>query len=178
MPPHRYERLPASCTPAAYTDIDSASTYPPTCPSSPSSRSRAQSQSYPSSTYQPSISSFSSLGSRTEVDSEGGGDDGISLWGGTSEPSTTSRDAVRAAARDELVIQLLTRVTQLEARLDAQDPQDKEELDLESQSLLQRRSNWTSPATRSNAIIIAAVMVMLFMFGFSGSLLLILMIRR
>tara|TARA_R110002060_G_scaffold62506_2_gene71885 strand:+ start:681 stop:1127 length:447 start_codon:yes stop_codon:yes gene_type:complete len=51
--------------------------------------------------------------------SETEGDDGISLWGGTSTSAATSRDF--KAARDDAVLQLMKRVEELEMRLDTQE---------------------------------------------------------
>ncbi|PVH82005.1 hypothetical protein DL98DRAFT_653655 [Cadophora sp. DSE1049] len=107
---------------------------------------------------------------RERSDSEG--DDGISLWGGTSASATTSQDF--NAAREDAIVQLMKRVEDLEMRLNMQESSKTEKGDIDVEALETRpRREWTAD-DRGNAI---AVSIGAFLFLASFWTFLVLVVR-
>ncbi|KAI6714062.1 hypothetical protein JHW43_003379 [Diplocarpon mali] len=112
-------------------------------------------------TYTPSRRRTTTWSRDSQASTEVEGDDGVSLWGGTSSSGATSRD-YNSSARDTLVLQLMARVAHLECRLNAQESTKNErgERDIESQELLRTRGIWAY-RDRYGAVAAAAGIILL-----------------
>ncbi|KAH7317764.1 hypothetical protein BKA65DRAFT_515140 [Rhexocercosporidium sp. MPI-PUGE-AT-0058] len=129
MPSQRYERIPLN--PPSFEDLSQNSSYnnglpntaPPTFHSvfspSRSPHGLPHHNDENAATILPHHEGSVEHNGATLDRSDSEGDDGISLWGGTSTSATTSRDF--NSARDEAIVQLVKRVEELEARLNVQE---------------------------------------------------------
>ncbi|KAH9207636.1 hypothetical protein DL95DRAFT_450228 [Leptodontidium sp. 2 PMI_412] len=176
MPSQRYERIPLNSPSLEHLGRDS--TYsggiPNTAPPSFHSISSQSPYDFPHRNDENAATILPhdeqpTRGTRERSDSEG--DDGISLWGGTSTSATTSRDF--NAARDDAIAQLMKRVEDLEARLDIQESSKTERGEVDIEALEVRpRSEWTA-GERWNAVALSIGAVLLFMISFFTFLVLV-----
>lgn len=81
------------------------------------------------------------------------GDDGISLWGGTSSSAATSRDF--NPARQDVIVQLIKRVEDLEARLYVQERSKMKTADVDIEALERRPRTEMTDADRDKGIAVA-----------------------
>ncbi|KAG4434559.1 hypothetical protein IFR05_009945 [Cadophora sp. M221] len=184
MPSQRYERIPLS--PPSLENLNIDPTYnsgiPNTAPPSFHSISSQSPYDLPhrndenAATILPHNERLVEPTRATRDRSDSEGDDGVSLWGGTSTSGTTSRDC--NTARDDLIAQLMKRVEDIEAKLDMQESSKTERDGIDIEALETRpRSEWTSDE-RCNAVALSIGAVLLFMISFFTFLVLVVRARH